>query len=134
MKKIIRVVGAVIENDGKILCVKRGPDKSLPYLWEFPGGKIEDNETPQESLYREIREELLCDVVIGDKVDQTIYEYDFATIDLTTYFCKLTKGQPKLTEHVEMKWLFPNELNTLNWAPADIPAVNMIIKIYEDKE
>lgn len=128
MKKDIYVVGAVILEDGKILCAQRGEAKSLAYMWEFPGGKIEDGETPQEALRREIEEEMLCTVKIGKLIEETIYEYDFGIIHLTTFYCQLVEGRPTLTEHISMKWLEPNQLKLLEWAPADIPAVNKIMK------
>ncbi|MBT2582604.1 (deoxy)nucleoside triphosphate pyrophosphohydrolase [Planococcus sp. ISL-109] len=126
MKKDIHVVGAVIIDGERILCAKRGMEKSLPGLWEFPGGKIEQGETPQESLKREIQEEMHCEVEIGEKVEHTRYEYDFGIVHLQTFYCKLTKGTPVLTEHTEIKWLAANELPTLEWAPADIPAIEKL--------
>ncbi len=126
MKKNIYVVGAVIVEKGKILCAQRGPSKSLPLMWEFPGGKIEDGESPQEALKREIDEEMNCKVDIGDQIEHTVYEYDFGIVHLTTFFCTLREGRPSLTEHIDIKWLEPNELHTLEWAPADIPAINKI--------
>ncbi|AQQ54763.1 (deoxy)nucleoside triphosphate pyrophosphohydrolase [Planococcus lenghuensis] len=129
MKKEIFVVGAVIWEDEKVLCAQRGPEKSLPYLWEFPGGKIEKNEAPQEALKREIREEMHCEVEVGEQLEHTVYEYDFGIVHLTTFHCRLLNGTPVLTEHNEIKWLFPHELNTLEWAPADVPAVEALRKI-----
>lgn len=126
MKKHIHVVGAVIIEDGKILCAQRGATKTLAYKWEFPGGKIEEGETAQAALKREIDEEMNCIVEIGEEIDTTVYEYDFAFIHLTTFYCKLIKGKPTLTEHVDIKWLSANELGSLDWAPADIPTVNKL--------
>ncbi|MFY4775829.1 (deoxy)nucleoside triphosphate pyrophosphohydrolase [Metabacillus sp. RGM 3146] len=126
MKKNIHVVGAVIIENGKILCAQRGNGKVLPLKWEFPGGKIEEGETLQEALRREIEEEMLCKVEIGEKIETTIYEYDFGIVHLTTFYCELKEGKPVLTEHAAMKWLEPGELQTLDWAPADVPAIEKI--------
>ncbi|KQL18397.1 (deoxy)nucleoside triphosphate pyrophosphohydrolase [Cytobacillus solani] len=126
MKKNIHVVGAIIIDNNKILCAQRGPDKSLPLKWEFPGGKIEAGESAQEALKREISEEMNCEIEIGEQVDHTVYEYDFGIVHLTTFSCKLIEGKPELTEHVAIKWLPPSELASLDWAPADIPAVTKL--------
>lgn len=126
MKKQINVVGAVIVRDNEILCAQRGLAGSLGGMWEFPGGKIESGETPRKALEREIREELLCTVKVGDEVTSTTYEYDFGSVTLTTFYCELLEGEPQLTEHEDVRWLKRNELSTLEWAPADIPAVENI--------
>lgn len=126
MKKNIHVVGAVIIDDNKILCAQRGASKSLPYLWEFPGGKIEKNETPEEALKREIKEEMKCKVSVGKQVEHTVYEYDFGIVHLTTFYCELIEGTPILTEHESIKWLEPKDLHLLEWAPADIPAIEKL--------
>ncbi|MEW9109527.1 MAG: (deoxy)nucleoside triphosphate pyrophosphohydrolase [Cytobacillus gottheilii] len=126
MKKNIHVVGAIIIDNDKILCAQRGPGKALPYKWEFPGGKIEEGESPQEALKREIREEMNCKIEIGEQVDHTVYDYDFGIVHLTTFSCKLVEGKPVLTEHVSIEWLSANELTSLDWAPADIPAVEKL--------
>lgn len=96
-------------------------------MWEFPGGKVEKNETEKDALIREIREEMKCDLIVGDKVISTEHEYDFGIVRLTTYKCTLNKELPTLTEHKSIEWLSINELDKLNWAPADIPAVNKIM-------
>lgn len=129
MKKNIHVVGAVIVENEKILCAQRGPGKVLPFKWEFPGGKIEEGETPQEALRREIDEEIKCKVEIGDQIEHTVYEYDFGIVQLTTFYCKLIKGKPVLTEHAAIKWLSPDQLNSLDWAPADIPAIEKLARM-----
>ena len=131
MKKIIHVVGAVITDGDKILCAQRGTEKALPGLWEFPGGKIEKDETPQEALYREIQEETHCDIEIGEQVEHTVHEYDFGIVHLTTFYCKLIKGTPVLTEHTAIEWLKPDELEKLEWAPADIQAIEKLARNYE---
>ncbi|MGF9964519.1 (deoxy)nucleoside triphosphate pyrophosphohydrolase [Bacillus rhizoplanae] len=128
MKKNIYVVGAVIVDDEKILCAQRGSTKALPLKWEFPGGKIENGESPQEALQREISEEMHCKVQIGEQIDYTAYEYDFGIVHLKTFYCKLIEGTLVLTEHVSIKWLHPNELASLDWAPADIPTIEKLSK------
>ena len=102
--------------------------KALAYKWEFPGGKIEEDETPQAALKREIDEEMNCVIEIGEAIETTVHEYDFGFVHLTTFYCHLLEGKPSLTEHVDICWLPPHELMSLDWAPADIPAV---LKIQE---
>lgn len=126
MKKHVEVVGAVIVRDGKILCAKRGGDGLLPGLWEFPGGKVEPTESKREALVREIFEELAAEVHVGGEIECTTHDYDFATVTLTTFYCSLVSGEPEKSEHSELLWLEPQELSSIDWAPADIPAVAKI--------
>ena len=126
MKKQISVVGAVIVRDGLVLCAQRGASGALAGLWEFPGGKIEPGESPREALEREIAEELLCTVDVGAEVTTTVHEYEFGIVNLTTFFCTLLAGTPALTEHAEVIWLEPKDLEEIEWAPADIPAVAIV--------
>lgn len=130
MKKRINVVGAVLTEGTKILAAQRGPRMSLPGLWEFPGGKIESGETPEEALKRELDEELHIMAEIGDKVETTEHEYDFGIVILTTYYAKLVEGTPELTEHSEVRWIEGADLHSVEWAPADIPAVEHIVADY----
>ena len=127
MKKRINVVGAVLTQGTKILAAQRGEGMSLAGMWEFPGGKIEDGETPQEALRRELEEELLCSAEIGEKVETTEYEYDFGIVILTTFFGTIVDKEPTLTEHSEVRWVEAAELGNLPWAPADIPAVDRVV-------
>lgn len=124
--KQISVVGAVLIRGSKILAAKRSPTMSLPGMWEFPGGKIEFGESPAEALRRELREELICDVEIGNRVETTSHQYEFGTVTLTTFYCTLLDGEPRLTEHEEIRWLSIDRLWDVAWAPADIPAVNRV--------
>ncbi|MGZ0211999.1 MAG: (deoxy)nucleoside triphosphate pyrophosphohydrolase, partial [Actinomycetales bacterium] len=87
MKKQINVVGAVVIREGLILCAQRGPHGALPGMWEFPGGKIEADETPRDALAREIAEELECEVAVGELITTTAHEYDFGIVMLTTFYC-----------------------------------------------
>lgn len=130
MKKTIEVVGAIIENkENEILCALRSKQMTLSNMWEFPGGKIEENETIQDTIQREIKEELDCII----KAENTIfyitrYEYDKFIVNLTTIRCKIVEGNPKAQEHSKLIWLNKENLLSLSWAPADIPAVNKLIK------
>ena len=127
MPKVIDVTGAVIMRDGAVFAAQRGPGKALAGMWEFPGGKIEPGETPEESLARELKEELLVEATVGAHITTTEYEYDFGTVRLSTYHCTLSpNAEPTLTEHADSRWIPLTDLNELEWAPADIPAVDLI--------
>ncbi|HLR02112.1 MAG TPA: (deoxy)nucleoside triphosphate pyrophosphohydrolase [Virgibacillus sp.] len=126
--KTIPVVGAVIVKQGKILCAQRGPTKTLPGKWEFPGGKIEESETPKDALKREIQEELTCTIEIGKQITRTTHMYEFGTVDLTIYYGRIVSGTPVPTEHSHLEWRWPQELPELDWAPADIPAVDRVLE------
>lgn len=129
MKKKIHVVAAVIENEkGEILAALRSSEMSLANYWEFPGGKIELGETKEQALRREIQEELGCTIEVGSPVEDTIYEYDAFTVRLETFMAKIVEGEPVASEHAELRWLSRNELFELEWAPADIPAIDKLTK------
>ena len=128
IKKTVHVVGAIIENeDGEILCALRGPEMTLPNYWEFPGGKIEEGESKEEALIREIDEELGCRIKVLKHVDDTTYEYEKVIVRLETFLSRIIEGVPEVSEHAEIKWVPRKELKTLNWAPADIPAIEKLL-------
>lgn len=126
MKKQITVVGAVIIRDGLVYCAQRGAHAALPGMWEFPGGKVEAGESFEGALVREIGEELDCTVTVLEPLETTTHEYDFAIVTLATFLCELAAGEPRSNEHADEVWLPISELETLNWAPADIPAVDKL--------
>jgi 8-oxo-dGTP diphosphatase len=114
-----------------IFAAQRSSTMSLPGMWEFPGGKIEPDESPKEALLRELEEELLCLAEIGDHIQTTEHEYEFGVVILTTYYCTLKGDEPRLTEHSEIRWIHFTELDQLNWAPADIPAVEQVMRDFQ---
>jgi 8-oxo-dGTP diphosphatase len=95
-------------------------------MWEFPGGKVEPGESDQQALEREIREELGCLIQVGAAITTTLHRYDVGGVALTTYYCELIEGFPRPSEHQAIAWTDVAELKTLDWAPADVPAVEQI--------
>ena len=125
-KKIINVVAAAIVKNEKIFCAQRPEGKSLGGYWEFPGGKLEANETPEEALVREIKEEFDSEIEIISFLNEASYEYDFGIVTMKTYLAQLVTGDLTLLEHQNSKWLPIEDLETLEWAPVDIPAVKCL--------
>ena len=124
---MIDVVAAVIQNEeGKILIAQRNLKKSQGGLWEFPGGKIEPNETKEEAIIREIKEEMDIDIEAKKFIGQKVFNYPDKDINLIAIECKQIKGDIKLNEHEDIKWVNKNELRNFNFAPADKFIINAI--------
>lgn len=133
---VIEVVCGVIVRDNKVLCVQRSEKMLLPLKWEFPGGKIEKNETPEQCLDREIKEELGVKIEILEKLSNSYCDYGSFEIILIPYLCKYLGDEIILSEHKEFQWLLYSQLLLLDWAPADVPIVKEIMSInktYENK-
>jgi 8-oxo-dGTP diphosphatase len=123
------VACALIERDGFLLAAQRSAAMSLPLKWEFPGGKIEAGESPQECLHRELREEMEVSVVIGQALLPRTHHYPDFTVTLYPYVCRLTTAEVVLREHAAMRWLAPAEIMTLDWAAADLPVIENYLSL-----
>ncbi|WP_332697845.1 (deoxy)nucleoside triphosphate pyrophosphohydrolase [Halalkalibacter lacteus] len=134
MKKAIKVVAAIIENDeNEILCALRSPEMSQANMSEFPGGKVEKDEDIYTALKREINEEVHCHIETIDLFHDHIHEYKNFTINLIAITAIIVKGTPTPTEHSKLIWLKRENLSSLIWAPADVPAVEQLINQKEDE-
>ena len=122
-KTILNVTAAVIVKDNKVLAARRGPGKHLEGYWEFPGGKLEENETPEECLERELAEEFSISSRVGAYIGESVYDYGEKVVRLLAYEVEHTAGNFELVDHDELRWLEINQLADLKWVPADIPLV-----------
>jgi len=123
---MIKVTAAVIVHEGMLLIAKRKPTARLPNLWELPGGKIEANETPEECLKREIKEEFDINVIVGEYLDSNIHTYDFGTIELIVFLTHWEDGDLILNDHEEIRWVFVHELDQFDFAPADTAIIEKL--------
>ena len=123
--KTVKVVAAVIRDGGKVFATQRGYG-AFKDGWEFPGGKIEPGETPQEALIREIKEELDADISIGDLIDTVVYDYSAFHLSMDCFWCELKSREFVLKEHEAAQWLSAEELETVDWLPADIRLIDQI--------
>jgi 8-oxo-dGTP diphosphatase len=122
-KLVVRVPCAVIEHNGKVLAGQRSAALSFPLQWEFPGGKLEKNETDEEGLVREIREELNVEIEILHKLPVTSKDQGWREVILVPFVCRLRTKNIKLTEHEQIMWLKSEELPSLDWTEADLDII-----------
>lgn len=116
--KSIEVVAAVIQHKGRIFATQRGYGE-FKDGWEFPGGKMEPKETPQQALRREIKEELDTDIEVKDLIDTINYDYPNFHLTMHCFWCTVKAGKLELLEHEDAKWLAKEELESVDWLPAD---------------
>lgn len=116
--KTINVAAAVIIDDNRIFATQRGYGQWKDW-WEFPGGKIESGESPEEALRREIREELATEIIVGDLLTTVEYDYPDFHLSMQCFLCKTASGNLTLLEHEDARWLTKVELDSVNWLPAD---------------
>ena len=121
-------MAAIIKDENRLLIAKRHSKDPLGGKWEFPGGKIEPGETPQECLVREIKEELGVEVKIGPFYDDNVYNSQDHGIHLLFYWAEIIKGEVIPVVHDDLKWITINELASFDFAPADIPIVKRLMK------
>lgn len=126
--KTIEVVAAILVKDDRILCVQRGDNKRsyIAYKYEFPGGKIEINETKESALLREIREELNVDIDILEEFLTVDHTYPDFRLIMHSFLCSCKDLNIELSEHIDFKWLGRDDLMMLDWAAADIPIVKKL--------
>lgn len=120
-----KVVAAVIIKDGQLFATQRGYGNYKDW-WEFPGGKIEPGETPQEALRREIREELDTIVSVGELLYTVEYDYPEFHLSMQCYLCTIVSGELTLLEHEAACWLGKDELQSVRWLPADVALVEKV--------
>ena len=123
--KHIEVVAGIIKDGDKIFATQRGYGE-FKDGWEFPGGKMEPGETPQQALARELKEELAIDVNVGDFLCTVDYDYPTFHLTMHCFYCSVTGGELTLLEHEAAKWLKTTELHSVNWLPADVEVVTAL--------
>lgn len=115
------VMAAVVEKDGRYMICRRGPGRRLEGVWEFPGGKLEPGETPEEGLIRELREELKIETAVGRILDAQL-ESEFHEFIILYYLVRIISGEPELLEHSEIRYVLPEELGNFEFSTADTKA------------
>ena len=124
--KTVRVVAAVIRSEDKIFATARGYGE-FKGQWEFPGGKIEPGETPQEALVREIQEELDVKIEVGDLIDTIEYDSPSFHLSMDCFWCLVTDGEITLKEAEDARWLSKDELYSVDWLPADMELIEKLV-------
>ena len=129
---MIQVTAAVIRNGEKVMICKRPQGKRFGGQWEFPGGKIEAGESPQQALERELREELGTEIRAGKALAEITHVYPDISIRLTLLSARIVAGEPQLLEHTQLRWVSPREAGALDLCPADRTLLNQIMEEEHD--
>lgn len=132
-KSVIRVVAAVIGNNGKYLITQRRPNAVLPLKWEFPGGRVEEGESDADALRREIRHRLDVEVETGELISYVTHPYDSCTVELYLYACTLTGGEPKARAVQTFEWVSSSEFDNYPFTPADESSMRKLLGLGEGK-
>ena len=131
--KKIRVAAAVICNGNQVFATQRGYGNYKDW-WEFPGGKVETGETPEQALAREIREELAADISVDDYLTTVEYDYPEFHLSMACYWCSVKEGNLTLLEHEAARWLPLENLRQVNWLPADVLVIEEIEKMIKEAD
>lgn len=123
--KTIEVVAAVIRKDNKIFITRRGYGEFI-HMWEFPGGKMEEGETKEQALVREIKEELDTEIKVEEFIDTVEYDYPNFHLTMHCFWCSIIKGELTLLEHEDSRWVSVHEMDNVNWLPADVLLIDKI--------
>ena len=124
--KTIRVVAGAITRSEKLLIAQRSSFMSASLLWELPGGKVENQETEQEALKRELHEELAINVDVHAYLMESMIQRGDRNIHMRVYACSIREGVPTALEHAQLKWVEANEIHHFSWAPADVPLLDQL--------
>ena len=123
---MIDVTAAILFKNDKLLIAQRKSGDKLPDEWEFPGSKVENDETPEQCLKREMKEEFGIDVIVGEFLGESVYHYDHISIRLLAYRAFWNTGELKIREHQSIRWVTINQIDQFDFAPADMPFVEKL--------
>jgi 8-oxo-dGTP diphosphatase len=126
MREVQVVAAAIMDDEGRLFAARRGPGMRQAGLWELPGGKIEPGESPEHALAREIHEELGASVTVHERLADSRHAYPDLVVHLIAYRCTIRSGALVPTEHDAVRWLRPDQLRSLDWAPADVPLLDAV--------
>lgn len=122
------VTAAVVMNEGKILIAQKGPQDKRAYRWEFPGGKIDAGETPEECVVRELLEEFEIEIRVGELLCESLFTYEEGQLLVKAYCCTWVSGELNPTEHADFRWVDPDELSQFDFVASDIPVAEKVLQ------